>query len=110
MDQPWVTAAETCECAPSTWPPATPSGRWRSTLSGRATAIPTAATTGRAWSTRCITFDGEHATYTAAAVVPTADARTGASPAAALYLAGTPPPPATSRSIDPGAGQRGTGA
>ncbi|MEZ5231957.1 MAG: prenyltransferase [Acidimicrobiia bacterium] len=87
VDQPWVTAAETCECALA---------HLAAGDTERALALYAWAQghrhpdSGHYWTGLVhpgrITFpDGEHATYTAAAVVLTADALTGASPAAALF-------------------------
>ena len=85
LDQPWVTAAETCECALAhlaAGDDETALFRWaqghRHDGSGH-------YWTGLVHPGGHTFPDGEHATYTAAAVVLTADALSGASPAADLF-------------------------
>lgn len=94
-DQPWVTAAETCECALAHL---AVGERDLAEALFRSTAAHRDETTGRYWTglvhPGAVTFpDGECSTYTAAAVVLTADAIAGASPAAGLFSrAGSPLP------------------
>jgi hypothetical protein len=87
-DQPWVTAAETCECALAHLAAGDADTAWQ--LFGW-TEAHRHDESGRYWTglvhPGAVTFpDRECSTYTAAAVVLTADALTGASPAAGLFI------------------------
>ena len=86
-DQPWVTAAETAECALSyaaIGDLSTASDLLRWTRAHR--DVDGAYWTGIVYPDREHFPDGEHTAYTGAAVILAADAICGASPAAALFV------------------------
>ena len=87
-DQPWVTAAETCECALAHL---AVGDRARALDLFRWASAHREPSTGRYWTglvhPEAITFpDGETSTYTAAAVVLAADGLTGGSPGCRLLV------------------------
>ncbi len=88
-DRPWITVAETCECALAHLAVGDRDTAERALRAGpqqlRAT---TTAATGPAPSTRRTSHfpAGERSTYTAAAVILAADALAGKSPASALFI------------------------
>ena len=88
-DRPWVTVAETCECAHGPPRRRRPPARPRRCSAGpSSSATTTTAATGPAPSspTRPASPAGERSTYTAASVVLAADALAGATPASALFV------------------------
>jgi hypothetical protein len=92
--EPWVTAAETAECAMA-----------HCMVGDIDTAVELLATTrahrcddgayltGLVYPQRVTFPDGERSAYTAAAVILAADAVCGASPAAGVFATALPPPP-----------------
>tara|TARA_B100000678_G_scaffold86184_1_gene71728 strand:- start:573 stop:1025 length:453 start_codon:yes stop_codon:yes gene_type:complete len=86
-DKDWITAAETCECAMAYLlvgdrPMAERLFAWAQTMrspDGR-------YLTGIAYPQEVSFPDGEHTTYTAAAVILAADALSGSSPASGLFI------------------------
>ena len=87
-DEPWVTAAETAECALAH----VAAGERERPRPCCAWTRPTGVTTARTAPVSCTPRRSrfpvaEHTAYTAAAVILAADALTGASPAAALFAA-----------------------
>jgi hypothetical protein len=86
-DQPWVTAAETCECALAHLAAgdATTARQLFAWAQGHRHRPSGRYWTGLVHPERIAFPDGECSTYTAAAVVLTADALTAASPAAELF-------------------------
>ena len=92
-DRPWVTAAETCELRPRP-----PRGRRAATRPSTSTGwIQHLQTDGGGWMTGIVYPElkhfpgGERSTYTAAAVVLTADALSATSPASRLFTDAHPP-------------------
>ena len=87
-DEPWVTAAETAECAIAHAAVGDKATATRPAAAGPGRIATRTARTGRAWSTRKrVNFPaGERTAYTAAAVILAADAISGASAASGIFI------------------------